>query len=132
MLVMQPEYVTWCVNQAFCLEGVNMLTAEAVDIEGLTADKMFKSFQFLCRTDESAGTPDYGFIRFPDSEATTFGAMIRENEGFAVGWTLLRDNLDDLRNDVASALDNDGITLSNILSRYFCLLYTSPSPRDRG
>ena len=62
----------------------NDFLAQPFDIKGVTANKMFQSFNRLGWTDQAAGAAGDGFVCFAQRDAVTFRAMGRKGEGAAL------------------------------------------------
>src|SRR5690606_38016617 len=71
-------------------------------------------FYRLRRTDQASGTAPDGFAPLPHGVAAASRADIGKFVGLAVGGPLFRHDVQDLRDDIAGALDDDSISNANV------------------
>src|SRR5687767_13220278 len=67
---------------------------------------MSDPFDRLRRTDQATGAAPHCFAVLAHRMATASRASVRKDIRFRVRWPLLRQDVEDLRNDVAGALDH--------------------------
>ena len=91
------------------------LFAEALDIEGGARGEMAKTFERLGGADEPAGAAADHFTGWADGEAAAGGTVRRWGPGLGAAGGV-GDDADDLGDDVAGALENDGVAGANVFA----------------
>jgi hypothetical protein len=113
-------------TQAGVEEQIDVLSAQPLDIHGAARHEMAQPLDRLRRTDELARAASARIllagllVELARGGRTADRAGVRELVGHGVGRTFLEDHPDDLRDDVAGALDDDGVADADI---------DRPSPR---
>ena len=94
-------------------ELLDLLLAEALDVEGAARDEILEPFDGLGRTDEAAGATAVDLVGIIALAADGLGAAERAFGGKVEGGGVLRPlflhHPDDLWDDVAGALDDDPV-----------------------
>ena len=102
-------------------EEIDLLGAEPLDVEGIARDEMLDVLDRLGAADEAAGAAGdgiqlAGFLVFlPHRMAAADRAFRREDIFCRILWPLLQHNIEDLRNDIAGALDDNRVTDPDIM-----------------
>src|SRR3546814_194579 len=104
-------------DEAIAEEGLDVLTAEPLDVEGVARDEMAQALVALRLADEATGAAAHHFAFFALRLAAADRAVVREDIGLAVLRPLLLYDLDHLGNDVAGALNDDVVALADVLAR---------------
>src|SRR5579883_1076301 len=129
--LMEAEDVRRRLDQTVAPEGEDVLLAEPVDIEGKARAEMDEALDRLCRADEAAGAAPRGFARLADGEAAADRALrlrrprrrqLRTHRKGRRRGPSLGHHRDDLRDDVAGALDDDGVAVAEVLARDLVLV----------
>src|SRR4029079_16717043 len=95
--------------------------AQPFNVEGIARDKMFQPFDALGRTDQPACAAPHRVelaghgIDLAHGVAATGRADFRKLESFRALRPLVLNRSKNLRNDVASTLDNDGVADAHVL-----------------
>ena len=116
VLRLNVEDVRRALHAAFGPERLDLLGAEALDIEGVPGDEMAQPLQRLGRADQTAGAAAHRFALLPHRVAAALRADGGRNEGLAPGRPPLFDYPDHLRDHVAGALDDDRIAGADVLA----------------
>src|SRR5581483_2322846 len=118
--LLQREDVGRFAHPAFVEEQFDLLFAEPLDVEGAARCEQFQMLDLLVRTGEFAGAAQpRAFLPGRSGLAHDFGvqrarALFRKAVGLGVLWTFLDDHVDDLRDHIARALDNDRVADADI------------------
>ena len=113
--LLQREDVGRLLHPSLVEEELELLLAEAVDVEGAARDEQLQVLDLLVRTGELAGAAGArALLAGRGLLAHHVGmqrarAFLREMKFFGALRPLVDDDVDHLRNDVAGALDDDGI-----------------------
>ena len=116
----EREDVGRLLDPLFLEEELDLLFAEAFDIEGAARGEQLEMFNLLIGTGELTGAAGAGALLAGGGFLTHhFGmevarAFLRKMIGFGVPGALVQHHVHHLRNDVAGALDDDGVTNTNI------------------
>src|SRR5690606_27132339 len=95
-------------------EELDLLFAQALDVEGVARDEVADAFDRLCRAYETARAAAHRLAFLADRMAAADGTGVREFKGLRLGRTLLQHDVDDLRDHVARALDNHRIADADV------------------
>ena len=109
VLRLQVEDVGRALHATLGPERLDLLGAEALDVEGVAGDEMAQPLQRLGRADQTAGAAAHRFALLPHRVAAALRADGRRNEGLAPCRPFLFDHPDDLRDYVAGALHHHRI-----------------------
>ena len=108
-------------DQSILVEGFDLLRPEALDVEGVAADEMAQALDRLRRADQRPGTAadrihaPTGLVLAHGLRAAN-GTFGREPVWLRARGTVLDDDVDDLRDHVAGALDDDGVADADVLA----------------
>src|ERR1700756_280625 len=113
--LLQREDVSRLLHPALLVEELDLLLAEAVDVEGPARHEQQKMLDLLIGTGELAGAAraralfaGCGFLAH-DVGVQRTRALLRELKLFCALRSLVDDDVDDLRDHVAGALDHHGV-----------------------
>ena len=113
---LEREQVGRFLDETVLPEGENLLLADTLDVEGVSADEMTQPLDGLRRTDQPARTAARRLVLLPDRRTPALGAHVGKLEPLrALRATLLNDR-QDLGNDVARALYDDRIARPHVLA----------------
>ena len=101
-------------DEAALHEEVGDRFAEAVDVHGAAADEVLEQAEAL-RGALAVGAVVRGLALAVDDGRLADGAVLRHVEAARVLRAAAEDGADDLRDDVAGALDDDGIADADVL-----------------
>ena len=101
----QAKNVAGGFDQAVVEEADDVLAAQPFDVEGIARDEMLQAFVRLGRTHQAAGAARRSFVFFPHRMAAAHRARGGKFKTRTVGMMAVVDHFDDLRNNVARALD---------------------------
>src|SRR6266545_6471 len=114
--VLQVVQVGEVLDQALLEELMDEDLAQPLDVHGLAPREVLEALLDLGRTGEVRATPIHLAFHLDDGRAAD-GAHRRRLPGLRVRRPLVRDDLDDLGDDVAALLDEDGVALAHVLAR---------------
>src|SRR3546814_12971352 len=119
-------------DQAIVEEGLDVLTAEPLDVEGVARDEMAQALVALRLADEATGAAAHHFAFFALRLAAADRAVVRDDIGLAVLRPLLLYHLDHLGNDVAGALNDAVVALAAVLAPDLVLVVHGGAPIGRA
>src|SRR5690606_14859695 len=109
-------------DPALVVEGLDLLLAQPLDVEGVARDEISKPYPRLCVTDEPSRAAPHR-VHFSGPLIDLAYRMASANRAFGgklVGLRAfrapLRYNANDLRDDVSRPLDDDGVTDAHVLA----------------
>ena len=120
MFSLEGEDVGRLLHPSFLEEQLDLLLAQAIDIEGAARHEQHQMLDLLIGTGEFAGTAGTGtFLAGRGLLAHHVGvqmarAFLGEMIGLCAFRPLVDHHVDDLRNDVASALDDHGVADADV------------------
>ena len=91
---------------------------------------MFEALDRLSRADEAAAAAPSGFTFLTHRLAAAFRTDMRELERFRILWPPRLHDADDLRDDIAGALDDDGVAFADVLALDFVLIVQGGAADD--
>ena len=116
----QQEDVARLLDPALLEEPFDLLFAQALDVEGAARHEQHQMLDLLIRAGELAGAAGArallaggGFLAY-DIGVQVAGALLRKMIGLRVLRPLVDDDVDDLRDDVAGALDDHGVADADV------------------
>ena len=127
--VVQSENICRRGNQPILQKGNDMPGAETLDIEGVARHEVLQPLDILGRADQATGATADRFAFRPDGVAAAGRAGFRENIGLRAVRPLVEQHLDYLGNDVAGALDDDGVAFPDLPALDLVFIVQS-RPRD--
>src|SRR3546814_13573676 len=108
-------------DQAIVEEGLDVLTAEPLDVEGVARDEMAQALVALRLADEATGAAAHHFAFFALRLAAADRAVVREDLGLAVLRPILLYDIDHLGTAAARALHHYRVPLAEYLHPYLDL-----------
>ena len=111
----QPENITRPLNQPGLQKLRHLLSADALDVEGIPSDEMPETLGHLRRTDQPAGAAPDRLPLGTLGQAPADRTHLRKGKRFAILASLGEIHVDHLRDHVARPLDGDGIALADVL-----------------
>lgn len=112
----QSEDVGRVAENPFVVKLFDDFAAQPFNVKGFARNKVFQPLNGLCRAGQAAGTAADGFVFFPNGMGAAFGADGRKFEFGRIRPTLLLQDFDNLRNDVARPLNDDVIVDADVFA----------------
>ena len=115
-------------DQPVVEEGLDLLLAQPLDVEGVARDEMLQALDPLRRADEAAGAAAHHvdlaglLVDLAHGVAAAGRAAVGKLVGLGALRALLRHDADDLRDDVAGALHDHGVADAHVLARDLVLV----------
>src|SRR5205823_9529620 len=109
-------------DELVVVKFLDHLLAHAFDIEGIARHEVPEALNPLRRTDEPAGAASYGIdlagllVDIAHRVASAYRTGLREMIGFGTVWPLFGDEAQDLRNDIARSLHDDGVADADVFA----------------
>jgi hypothetical protein len=97
------------------MEAFDLLLAETLDVEAIPRDEVFQPLDDLRAADESAGAAPVDFALLAHRVAAADGASLRELI-LSQPARLVGNDPDDLRDNIAGALDDNRIADADVLA----------------
>src|SRR5690606_14781368 len=119
-VVLEAEDVGGGPQQALGEEQLDVLGPEALDVQGAARYEMLELLDRLRRADELAGAAAPGIllagllVDLAHRRRAADWAAVGKHVGLGIRGALLGDHPDDLRDDVAGALDDDGVADADV------------------
>ena len=120
---LERENIRRRLDQAIVVEGLDVLLAESFDVEGVARHEVLQALDALRRADQPAGAAAHRIdfagdrIHLAHRMAAASRTKIGKGESFRGLGPLLLDHAENLRDDVAGTLDDDGIADADVLAR---------------
>uniref|UniRef100_A0A0N4ZWK6 Amidase domain-containing protein n=1 Tax=Parastrongyloides trichosuri TaxID=131310 RepID=A0A0N4ZWK6_PARTI len=112
----QAEDIGGLLDPAARVEGDQLLFAEAFNVEGAPADEMLEAFDDLGVADQAAGAAALDLVPLAHGFGAADGADGGEDVRDGALGTQRIDHADDLGDDVAGALQDDGVADADVLA----------------
>ena len=115
-------------DQTVVVEGLDVLLAEALDIEGVARHEMLQALDPLRRADQPAGAAPDRILLAGDRVdlahrmAAAGRADVGKGESFRALGPLLLNHAENLRDHVAGPLDDHGVADADVLARDLILI----------
>ncbi len=99
-----------------------MFGAQSLDIEGVARNEMLEALDRLRRTDQATGTTARHLAFLADRQAPAFGTQVGKDVLAGPRRAFVEHHRNHLRDDVAGALDDDGIADAHLLAANLVLV----------
>ena len=102
-------------DQAAVDQLIDEFFAQAFDVHGAAGAKEFQTLFELCRAGDADAAVS-GFAFFPKDRRTAYRAVVRHDEAPLLAVALFRQDLHNVGNHVAGALDDDGVADADVFA----------------